>query len=104
MIRNKQELENQKRKIKKGLYSILEIDAEIITSFDTQSDEYGPLILIVEEYEKQDIFKRYPVLLQVIPEDEELVYIDDNEEIYRVCYILSEAGFIVYLKRRRKNV
>ena len=105
VIRNLQELKSQKSKVNKGIYNNVEIDSEIITNeFEYHSEEYGPAIIIIEENETKDIYQRYPILLDVEPEDYELVYEDESSRIYRTCYILTQSGFVVYVRKVKDNV
>ena len=105
IIRNLQELNNQRKTFNKAIYNMVELDTNIISnSFDNQSEDYGPAILIIDENEQEDIYQRYPILSSVEPEIEELIYKDEIEEIYRICYILTDSGFIVYVRKERKNV
>lgn len=105
VIKNKKELINQKSKINSGLHNQVEFDVDIISNeFDNVSEEYGPLLLIINEDEQEEIKKKYPILSNLQPEEYELVYKDENEEIFRTCYILTEGGFIVYVRKELSNV
>ena len=44
---------------------------------------------------------KYPLIKQLEPEDYIKIYEDDKVLIERTCYILTDAGYIVYIKRKK---
>ena len=73
----------------------------IIGCFDSQSDEYGPLIVIINDNEQDEMIKRFKVLKDLEPEDSLLIYEDDKETYYRKVYILTDSGFVVYVRKEK---
>ena len=103
VIRNQNELRNQESKIKEeSIKSSLEVDVKIITDcYDSQSEEYGPLIILIDEDEQQTMEEKYPIIKQLEPEDYDTIFEDEEVIIQRTCYILTDAGFIVYIRRKK---
>ena len=103
VIRNLNELRSQESKIKEeSVKSSLEIDIKIITDcYDSQSEEYGPLIILINEDEQQTMEEKYPIIKQLEPEDYYTIFEDEDVIIQRTCYILTDAGFIVYVRRKK---
>ena len=105
VIRNKQELERESKKIQKELMSSIELDIDTIeTSYDSQSEQYGPLVVVMDEDERDELIKRYPIIEDLDAEIEMLVLKDTTQCVFRICYLLTDAGFIVYERRKSKNV
>ena len=103
VIRNQNELKSQRNKIKEeSVLDSLEIDIRIITEcYDSQSDEYGPLIILINEDEQQEMEEKDPIIKQLEPEEYCSIYEDEKTLIERTCYILTDAGFIVYVRRKK---
>ena len=103
VVKNREELRNLHSEISiQAVYSSLEVDIDTIEEcFESQSDEYGPLIILIDENEQKDMEEKYPLIKQIEPEDYITIYEDDKVIIERTCYILTDSGYIVYIKRKK---
>lgn len=102
IIKNQEELEKVKNKFNRAVQKSLELDVEIITTeYSKQSDEYGPLIIVINEDEIGNMLKKYKVLKNVEHEEIEVIYMDETVVYSRTAYILTDAGFVVYIKKER---
>ena len=103
VIRNQQELKNQNKQIKTEIFNSLEMDVEIIEeNYTTISEEYGPLIIVIDEREESEMFNKFPIIKKLVAEDALIVFEDESEMIERVCYLLNDEGFIVYIRRKKE--
>ena len=103
VVKNREELRNLHSEISiQAVYSSLEVDIDTIEEcFESQSDEYGPLIILIDENEQKDMEEKYPLIKQIEPEDYITIYEDDIVIIERTCYTLTDSGYIVYIKRKK---
>ena len=102
VVKNREELRNLHDELNnEGVYVSLDFDVDILEEYPSQSDEYGPLIILIEETEQKDMEDKYPLIKQLEPEDYIKIYEDDKVLIERTCYILTDAGYIVYIKRKK---
>ena len=102
IIKNQEDLERVKSSFNKAVLKSLELDVEIITTeFNQQSDEYGPLIIVINEDEISDMLRKFKVLRNIEHEEIEVIYMDETVVYSRTAYILTDAGFIVYIKKER---
>ena len=102
IIKNQEELERVKSNFNKVVQKSLELDIEIITTeFSSQSEEYGPLIIVINEDEIKDMLTKFKVLKNIEHEEIEVIYMDEETVIVRTAYILTDAGFIVYIIKER---
>lgn len=102
IIKNQEDLERVKSSFNKAVLKSLELDVEIITTeFNQQSDEYGPLIIVINEDEISDMLRKFKVLRNMEHEEIEVIYMDEKIVYSRTAYILTDAGFIVYIKKER---
>ena len=102
VIRNRNELKNLHNSIgNETIYSSLDIDVNALEEFSSQSEGYGPFIILINDGEQKEMEDKYPIIKQIEPEDYDTIYEDEKVKIERTCYILTDAGFIVYIKRKK---
>ena len=104
VIRNQNELKNQQKAINnEKLYASLSIDADVLEEYPSQSEEYGPLIIMINDGEQNEMEDKYPIIKQLEPEDYLTIYEDEEKLIERTCYVLNDEGFIVYIVRKKNR-
>ena len=104
VIRNRNELKNQQKAINnETLYNSLSIDVDVLEEYPSQSEEYGPLIMMINDGEQNEMEDRYPIIKQLEPEDYVKIYEDDQNLVERTCYVLNDEGFIVYIVRKKNQ-
>lgn len=102
VIRNREELKREANNLPESVRVSLETDIQIIEDcYEEQSEEYGPLIILINENEQKLMEKQYPIIKKLVPEDYYPIYEGEGVLIERTCYILTDAGFIVYVKRKK---
>ena len=103
VIRNREDLENLRNEIPQdSYYSSLESDIKMIEEyFEQPSDEFGPLIILISNGEQEEMEDKYPVIKALEPEAFVSVYEDEKIKIERTCYILTDAGYIVYITSKK---
>ena len=103
VVKNREELRNLHSEIyNETVFASLELDINMIEEYyPNQSDEYGPLIILINDNESEDMERQYPLIKELEPEQFIKVFEDDTVIIERTCYILTDAGYIVYIKRKK---
>lgn len=102
VIKNREELRNLHDEIiNEDVYVSLDFDVDALEEYSYQSDEYGPLIIMIDEGEQSAMEDKYPVMKQLLPEDYITIFEDDKVKVERTCYILTDAGYIVYITRKK---
>lgn len=102
VVKNREELRNLHDEIiNEAVYVSLDFDVDILEEYQSQSDEYGPLIIMVDEDEESTMEDSYPLIKQLEPEDYITIYEDEKVKVERTCYILTDAGYIVYITRKK---
>lgn len=102
VVRNREELKNLHSEIiNESVYASLDLDIDALEEYPSQSEEYGPLIIIIDEDEQTTMEDTYPLIKQLEPEDYITIYEDGKVKIERTCYILTDAGYIVYITRKK---
>lgn len=103
VIKKREELRNLHSEIiNETVFASLELDINTIEEYyENQSDEYGPLIIFINDGEQKEMEDAYPLIKQLEPEDFIKIYEDDKVIVERTCYILTDGGYIVYIKRKK---
>ena len=102
VIRNRKELVKEANSLTKPLQNSVEIDIKTIEEYyETTSEEYGPLVIIINDGEQNLMEEKYPIIKELEPEDYITIYEDEKVSIERTCYILTDAGFIVYIIKEK---
>ena len=102
VVKNRNDLNRLHNQINDELFASITLDVKMIEEyFDSQSDEYGPLVIIINENEQEKMEEKYPIIKKIEPEDYVSIFEDENIKIERTCYILTDAGFIVYVTRKK---
>lgn len=102
VIRNREELKRETNNLPKAVLDSVEADIKIIEEYyEAPSDEYGPLVVLIDENEQQKMEDVYPLIKQLEPEEFAPIYEDEKVLIERTCYILTDAGYIVYVRRKK---
>ena len=102
VVKNREELRNLHDELNnEKVYESLDFDVDILEEYPSQSDEYGPLIILIDETEQKAMGDKYPLIKELEPEDYIKIYEDDNILIERTCYILTDSGYIVYINRKK---
>ena len=105
VIKNREDLKREASNFPSDVAESIEFDVKIIEdNYDYQSDEYGPLIIVIDENEYDKMFERFPVITTTVAEDYYKIYEDENILVERTCYIISDEGFAVYVFRKKNNV
>lgn len=99
VVRSQEELRSLHNEIdNEAFYSSLETDVKTIEEYyESVSEEYGPLIIIIDDGEQSVMEEKYPLIKELEPEEYVSIYEDNNTKIERTCYILTDAGYIVYI-------
>ena len=102
VLKNRSEVNSLKRKFPKSIMMSLEEDINIIENeYEVQSDTYGPLIIMIDEGEETAMVEKYNVLKNLVHEELEVRYMDEKEIYYRTVYLLTDSGFVVYIRKEK---
>lgn len=102
VLKNLTDLQNQKQNINPNIVDSIELDLKTIEEcYETQDDKYGPLVVVADPGEEEDVKEKFPILKVLEEEDSKIVYSGKIFDIYRVFYYVSDAGIVVYQAQRR---
>ena len=108
LLKNKKELEKVKNNLPKELVAPIENDLKIIEEEMPKYDDefvnkYGPIVVIYETAESDELLAKMPVINELESEYEDIVFQDNKEKITKRLFLLTEAGIITY-ERSQTNV
>ena len=108
LLKNRKELEKAKSSLPKELHQPIENDLKIIEEEMPKYDDdfvnqYGPIVVVYDTEETEQLLERMPVIKQLESEYEDIVFQDDKTTITKRLFLLTEAGIITY-ERRGENV
>ena len=102
VVKNREELRNLHSEIiNEEVYASLELDVDTLEEYPSQSDEYGPLIIMIDDGEQSAMEDKYPLIKELEPEDYITIFEDEKVKVERTCYILTDAGYIVYITGKK---
>ena len=108
LLKNRQELEKAKNKLPSELLAPIENDLRIIEEEMPKYDDefvnqFGPIVVVYDETEKDELLSKMPVISQLESEYEDIVFQDNETKITKRLFLLTEAGIITY-ERSQNNV
>ena len=108
LLKNKKELEKVKNNLPKELLAPIENDLKIIEEEMPKYDDefvnkYGPIVVIYETAESDELLAKMPVINELESEYEDIVFQDNKTKITKRLFLLTEAGIITY-ERSQTNV
>ena len=108
LLKNRQELEKAKNKLPSELHAPIENDLRIIEEEMPKYDDefvnqFGPIVVVYDETEKDELLSKMPVISQLESEYEDIVFQDKETKITKRLFLLTEAGIITY-ERSQNNV
>ena len=108
LLKNKKELEKVKNNLPKELLTPIENDLKIIEEEMPKYDDefvnkYGPIVVIYETSESDELLAKMPVINELESEYEDIVFQDNKTKITKRLFLLTEAGIITY-ERSQTNV
>ena len=108
LLKNRKELEQAKSSLPKVLHQPIENDLRIIEEEmpkydDNFVNQYGPIVVVYEAEEKDQLLQRMPVIKILESEYEDIIFHDHKTTITKRLFLLTEAGIITY-ERRVENV
>ena len=108
LLRNRQELEKAKNKLPCELHAPIENDLKIIEEEMPKYDDefvnqFGPIVVVYDETEKDELLSKMPVISQLESEYEAIVFQNNETKITKRLFLLTEAGIITY-ERSQNNV
>ena len=108
LLKNRQELEKAKNKLPSELLAPIENDLRIIEEEMPKYDDefvnqFGPIVVVYDETEKDELLSKMPVISQLESEYEDTVFQDNETKITKRLFLLTEAGIITY-ERSQNNV
>ena len=101
IIKSQKELQVNLNRINKNIIDSVKFDIETIeNNYEEINVNYGPYVVLVNEDEEDTLLTRFPYLDYVESEGEEVIYKNQNIEIVRDVYLISEYGLIIYKERK----
>ena len=98
VIKNQEDLRKYQNKMPKSLFKSVEIDVKTIeTEYDSQSDLYGPLVVVMYKEDRESLYKMFPLIKELDTEDVETIEETKNWCIKRELYLMGDNGYVVYV-------
>ena len=101
LLKNRKELEREKNKINQALISQIENDLKIIEEEMTHYDDefiskYGPIVVLLNQDERQTLLEKMPVLKELECEYRDVVFDSPQMSVVKELYLLTDSGIITY--------
>ena len=101
LLKNRQELEKEKSKVIQALIPQIENDLKIIEEEMTRYDDefvykYGPIVVLLDSNEKEELLSRMPVLKDLEYEFRDVVVETVDYSVVKELYVLTDSGIITY--------